>query len=48
MMFERTIPSVWMLPKVTGKYSGSLNLRKLKPVQVMKNDFVETLIGHYR
>ena len=32
MMFERTIPSVWMMPVST---AASLDFRKLKPVQVI-------------
>ena len=34
MTFERTISSVWMMPKVTVT-AASLDFRKLKPVQVI-------------
>ena len=35
MMFERTITSVWMMPKVTVSTAVSLDFRKLKPVQAI-------------
>ena len=40
MMFERTISSVWLMPKVTGGTAASFDFHKLKPVQLIMIFFV--------
>ena len=48
MMFERTISSVWMMPKVTGKYSGQFRFPQTEAGAGDHDFFVENLIGHDR
>ena len=49
MMFEGTISSVWMMPKVTGKYSSQFRFLQTE-AGAGDHDFffVEHLIGHDR
>ena len=48
MLFEKTISSVWMMPKVTGKYSGWFRLPQTEAGADDYDFFVVNLIGHDR